>query len=159
MVTSPEFGMRITSNQNLVQKPSAQQSAPESARLSARPSGSALGPRSAPSRRFLPGLWINLSDRKFNQWALYHVDQTTMLSNLSKFVRRSSMWSRFVKICQARQMSFFENCQTKSLSNVGKMMQDVTYCVHNNVTHYLQHRSAMFWSYQNIRLFKIVAFY
>ena len=41
-----------------------------------------------------------------------------------------------VKVCKHLPSSAndFENCQT--LATVGKMMQDVTYCVHNNFTHY-----------------------
>ena len=55
-----------------------------------------------------------------------------------------------VQVCQILPSSanVFENCQT--LSNAGKMMQDVTYCVHNNFAHDVQHMSAM------IYFFKIV---
>ena len=94
-------------------------SAPESARLSARPSGSALGPRSAPSRRFLPGLWINLSDRKYKQKAPCHVDQTGILSKFSNLVKCSSMRSKLVECYQAwqlffQQLSIFVKCWQES---------------------------------------------
>ena len=47
----------------------------------------------------------------------------------------------------------FENCET--LSNVGKMMQDVTYCVHNNFSHDVQHMSAMIYFFKIVQTCRI----
>ena len=59
-----------------------------------------------------------------------------------------------VKVCLILPSSanVYKDCQ--NLANVGKMMQDVTYCVHNNFSHDVQHMSAMIYF---SRLFKIVA--